>query len=447
MTKAVDTHETRREHREGPLFAQNFKDATRASVTTRGKQREGRRSCPEFRGCFTRQRHGAPERARRSPLTSRISRTLHAPASRRTGNSEKVATCRHLRPKFRECSTRQRHDAPKTTRGWPLTPENFEDAPFASVTTRGRQREGRHLRSEFRGRSTLQRHDAPKTTRGSPLESSLSRMLPAPASRRAENNERVAAYARFMRQRHDAPETARRSPLTPTISRMLHAPASQRAGNSEKVATCGQNCEDAPCASFTMRGKQRECRHLRPELRGRSMRQCHDAPKNNERVAQSFEDTLHASVKTRRPTDLLPSKQKERRAWLSRALQPRLGKKNMGPIIWPITHPHKTPVNGGESLPEPHSVEVITEDCTWMLTSPQGQNVYSDTVLRDNENALVRRRLHLSTISFSNCGQNQGSGYVRDAAGKYALHGVMLLCKLTLHVDAVRKSRCISGYC
>ena len=153
MMKAVDTHATRREHREGPHFAQNFKDATRASVTTRGKPREGRRSCPEFRGCFTRQRHGAPERARRSPLTSRISRTLHAPASRRTGNSEKVATCRHLRPKFRGCSMRQRHDARKTTRGSPLTPtlhapasrragnsekvatcgQNFEDAPRIST--------------------------------------------------------------------------------------------------------------------------------------------------------------------------------------------------------------------------------------------------------------------------------------------------------------------------
>ena len=81
-------------------YAQNLKDTPHASVTTRQKH---------------------PETARRLPLTSRISKTLHASASRRAENDEVVATCA----------------------------QNFEDAPHASVTTRRKQREGRHLRPEF----------------------------------------------------------------------------------------------------------------------------------------------------------------------------------------------------------------------------------------------------------------------------------------------------------
>ena len=75
---------------------------------------------------------------------------------------------------------------------------------------------------------------------------------------------------------HDAPATARRSPLTPRISRTVHAPASRRASNNERVATYDQDFEDAPRASVTTCGKQREGRHLRPEFRGRSTRQRHD---------------------------------------------------------------------------------------------------------------------------------------------------------------------------
>ena len=89
-------------------YAQNFEDAPRAGVTTRRKQREGRHLRPEFRGRSTRRRHDAWKTARGLPLTSRISRTLHAPASRRVENSERVAT----------------------------SVQNFEDAPRASVTTR-----------------------------------------------------------------------------------------------------------------------------------------------------------------------------------------------------------------------------------------------------------------------------------------------------------------------
>ena len=244
-----------------------------------------------------RQRHDAPEPARGSPLTPRISRTLHGPASGRAEINETVAICA----------------------------QNFDDAPRASITTRRKQREGRHLRPEYRGRSTRQRHHAPETARGSPLTSRISRMLHAPASPRAGNSERVATYAqnfedaprasittrrkqregrhlrpeyrgRSTRQRHHAPETARGSPLTSRISRMLHTPASPCAGNSERVATYAQNFEDAPCASVMTRRKQREGRHLRPEFRGRSTLQRHDALKTTRGspLTRRISKTLHA---------------------------------------------------------------------------------------------------------------------------------------------------------
>ena len=310
-------------------YSQNFEDAPRAGVTTRRKLREGRHLRPEFRGRSTRQRHDARKTTRGSPLTPRISKTLHAPASRRAENNERIATYaqnfedaprasvmtrrnqregRHLRPEFRGRSTRQRSNAPKTTRGSPLTArisrtlhalasrragncekvatyaQNFEDAPRASVTTRGKQREGRHLRPEFRGRSTRQRHDTPETARGSPQTSRISRTLHAPSvttrgKQREGRHLRLEFRGRSTRQRHDAPETVRRSPLTPRISSTLHAPASRRAENNERVAAYAQNFEDAPRASVTTRRKQREGRHLRPEFRGRSTLQRHNAPK------------------------------------------------------------------------------------------------------------------------------------------------------------------------
>ena len=173
---------------------------------------------------------------------------LHAPALQPTQNNEKVATYA----------------------------QNFEDAPYASVTTRRKQREGRHcsrdLRPEFRRCSTRQRHDAPETARRSPLTSRISRTLHAPAPRHAENNETVATYAQNFK---DAPRAS-------IISRTLDAPAPRHAKNNEKVTTVvaiyAQNFEDAPRASVTTRWKQREGRHLRPEFRGRSTLQRHDAP-------------------------------------------------------------------------------------------------------------------------------------------------------------------------
>ena len=159
-------------------YVQNFEDASCASVTTHRKQREGRHM---------------------SPLAAKISRMLHAPASRRAENNERVAAYAH--------------------------------ASCASVTTCRKQREGRHLRPEFQGR--------------------------------------------FMRQRHNAPETVRRSPLAAKIARMLHAPVSRCAENNERVATYGQNFEDAPSASVNTRRKQREGRS---EFRGHFTCQRQDAP-------------------------------------------------------------------------------------------------------------------------------------------------------------------------
>ena len=150
----------------------------------------------------------------------RILRTLHAPASRHPENSERVDT-------------------------------------YTSVTTRGKQREGCHLRPEFQGRSTRRRHNAPETTRG--------------------------------------------SPLTPRIFRMLHAPASRHAENNERGG------------------------HLRPEFQGRSTRQRHDARKSTRGSPLMSRISRRLRQPIDRPTDRLPSTQKERRAWLTRALQPRLG--------------------------------------------------------------------------------------------------------------------------
>ena len=125
-------------------YVQNFEDTPGAGIMTPQKQREGRHLRPEFRRRSTRQRHDSPKTTRGSPFTPRISRTLHTPASRQAENNEKVTT-------------------------YAL---NFEDAPGASITTPQKPREGRHLRPEFRRRSTHeapQRHEAPKTTRGWPL--------------------------------------------------------------------------------------------------------------------------------------------------------------------------------------------------------------------------------------------------------------------------------------
>ena len=120
------------------IYTQNFADAPHASVPTGRKQRKGHHLRPEFRGRSRRQHHDAEKTTRGSPLTPGISQTLHASASRGAKNNERVAT-------------------------YAL---NFEDAPRASVTTRQKQREGRHLRPEFGRRSTRQRSDAPQTTRG-----------------------------------------------------------------------------------------------------------------------------------------------------------------------------------------------------------------------------------------------------------------------------------------
>ena len=65
--------------------AQSFEDTPRASVMTRRRQPDGRHFCSEFRGRSTHQRHHTPRTPRGSSLTLRVSRTPHAPASRRAG--------------------------------------------------------------------------------------------------------------------------------------------------------------------------------------------------------------------------------------------------------------------------------------------------------------------------------------------------------------------------
>ena len=109
----------------------------------------------------------AHKKTRGSPLTATISRTLHAPASRRAGRA-------------------------------------------------GKRKEGYHLRPESGGRSTRRRHDAPETARGSPLTSRISRTLHAPSSRRAENSERVATYVQNFEDAPRASVTTRRPTDRPT---------------------------------------------------------------------------------------------------------------------------------------------------------------------------------------------------------------------------------------
>ena len=102
-----------------------------------------------------------------------------------------------------------------TSHGW-KDEENSEDAPRASAPTHRKQRKAHHLQLEFRGRSTRQRHDAPETARESPLTSRVSRTVHAPASRRAEYNERVATYVQHFDDAPCASVTTRRPTDSPS---------------------------------------------------------------------------------------------------------------------------------------------------------------------------------------------------------------------------------------
>ena len=79
---------------------------------------------------------------------------------------------------------------------------------------------------------------------------------------------------------------------------MLHASASRLAKNNERVAIYTQNFADAPHASVPTGRKQRKGHHLRPEFRGRSRRQHHDAAKTTRRspLTPGISQTLHASA-------------------------------------------------------------------------------------------------------------------------------------------------------
>ena len=81
---------TRRKQREGVHSKQNSQDAPRASAATRQKQREGRRFRTELEGRCTRQRCHAAKAARWTSIPDRIVRTLHVPALPHVQNSERV---------------------------------------------------------------------------------------------------------------------------------------------------------------------------------------------------------------------------------------------------------------------------------------------------------------------------------------------------------------------
>ena len=99
-------------------YSQNFKDAPHASITTRRKQREGRHLQPEFRGRSTRQHHDTPQNSER--VATYNQNFKDAPRASIT-TRRKQRKGRHLRPEFWGCSTLQRHDAPQTMRWSPLT--------------------------------------------------------------------------------------------------------------------------------------------------------------------------------------------------------------------------------------------------------------------------------------------------------------------------------------
>ena len=110
------------------IRAANFKNALRASVTKSSGHREGRHLCREFGERSTCQCYNKPRKSRGSSYAPRISKTprmsrmLHAPASRQAGTTERVVICA----------------------------ENLENAPRGSVTTNPENQEGRHVRREWR---------------------------------------------------------------------------------------------------------------------------------------------------------------------------------------------------------------------------------------------------------------------------------------------------------
>ena len=145
----------------------------------------------KFEGRSTRQRREGPLTTRRSSIANRILRTLHAPAPRGAENNEKVVHCE----------------------------QKSEDAPRASAARGRKPREGRRSRTEFSGCSTRQRREGPKTTRGSSIANRSPRMLHAPARgssianrilrtlhapalQTAENHERVVTFANSQNALH-----------------------------------------------------------------------------------------------------------------------------------------------------------------------------------------------------------------------------------------------------
>ena len=94
---------------------------------------------------------------------------------------------------------------------------------------------------------------APKTTKSSSFEPRISTTLHVSASRQAEQNERASFASRN--------------------SRTHHAPVTPRATSKQRVVIRAKNFEHAPHASVTTGRGHLEGRHSRREFRGRSTRQ------------------------------------------------------------------------------------------------------------------------------------------------------------------------------
>ena len=163
-------------------------DAPRARATTHRKAREGRRLQKEVSGCSTRrnvpatnhervfysrsrtefrgrstcQRRLRPKTTRGWSITSRIRRTLHAPAPRPAENHERLVDCE----------------------------ENSEDASRAEAANGQKPREGRFFR-ELERRSTCQRGYPPKTARGLAIRVQNSHGATTRAIRHVRNPRRV----------------------------------------------------------------------------------------------------------------------------------------------------------------------------------------------------------------------------------------------------------------
>ena len=122
----------------GLLIPNRIRRTPRGSAATHRKLPEARRSRPEFRGRSTCQCCQAPNTTKGSSFAPRISRTIHAPASRRAGDTERVVI-----------RAENFKDAPRESAVLSHPPKTPRGSSFASETTGRGHRKGRHSRREF----------------------------------------------------------------------------------------------------------------------------------------------------------------------------------------------------------------------------------------------------------------------------------------------------------